>query len=393
MRRAPACAACHGSRLRSIYTVTGIPVHSVLLMESVEEARALPRGDLELAFCEDCGFIQNIRYDPTPQNYSPRCEETQHYSRTFDRWARALAQDLVDRHGLRGKKILEIGCGKGEFLVLLCELGDNEGIGLDPAYRPGRTSSPAASRIQFINDFYDERYTHLKADVIVCRHTLEHIGPVRAFVDTVRRTAGDREDTLIFFEVPAVERVLQEGAFWDVYYEHASYFSLGSLARLFRASGYEVTWLSKAYDDQYLLIEARPAAGPTTPRFPEEDDLEFLARAVDHFASAGPAQIERWRWEIAEAHARGEKIALWGSGSKAVAFLTTTGCGDAIEAVVDVNPHRHGWHLPATGHRIMSPAELRSYQPDLVIAMNRIYLEEIGADLRAMGLSPRLVAL
>ena len=40
-------------------------------------------------------------------------------------------------------------------------------------------------------------------------------------------------------------------------------FSAGSLARLFRASGFEVLDVSYEYDDQYLLIEARPST--TTP--------------------------------------------------------------------------------------------------------------------------------
>ena len=41
--------------------------------------------------------------------------------------------DLIRRYDLRGKEVIEIGCGKGEFLSLLCEVGDNRGVGFDPA--------------------------------------------------------------------------------------------------------------------------------------------------------------------------------------------------------------------------------------------------------------------
>lgn len=391
--RATSCWACGSTELQSLYHVNSIPVHSVLLMDSASEALEFPRGNLELGFCDNCGFVQNLLFDPTPQSYSQKYEETQHFSPTFDRFARWLAQDVIDRHDLHGKTILEIGCGKGEFLVLMCELGGNRGIGLDPAYRPERTTSEAASRIEFIVDFYDERYTHLEADVVVCRHTLEHIQPVRSFMESVRRTIGDRDDTLVFFELPAVERVLTEGAFWDVYYEHASYFSLGSLARLFRETGFEVTSLAKAYDDQYLLIEARPVSGKTEPHLPEEDDLEELRAAATHFKTEGPRQVQRWRDELVQARAKGERVALWGSGSKAVSFLTTVGEGDAVGGVVDINPHKQGRFMPATAHPIWAPAQLKEFQPDLVIVMNPVYVEEIRADLAGMGLTPRLLAV
>jgi len=68
----------------------------------------------------------------------PRCEETQGFSPFFRAWHEGLAQRLIDRYSLRAKKIIEIGCGKGEFLALLCDLGHNRGIGFDPAYVPER---------------------------------------------------------------------------------------------------------------------------------------------------------------------------------------------------------------------------------------------------------------
>ena len=63
----------------------------------------------------------------------------------------------------------------------------------------------------------------------------------------------------MFFEVPDTDRVLGEGAFWDIYYEHCSYFTPGSMARAFRAAGFAITRLERDYGDQYLLLEADPA--------------------------------------------------------------------------------------------------------------------------------------
>src|SRR5690606_34629448 len=127
-------------------------------------------------------------------------EETQGFSPTFNAFARGLARELVERHGLRGKRVLEIGCGKGEFLMSLAELGIAHGIGIDPSYVPERMPQAAARRLRFIRDIYREEHARFEADFICCRHTLEHIPDTLAFTRRLRRAIGDRRDTVVFIE-------------------------------------------------------------------------------------------------------------------------------------------------------------------------------------------------
>ena len=49
--------------------------------------------------------------------------------------------------------------------------------------------------------------------------------------------------------------------------------------------------------------------------------------------------------------------------------------------------------MPGTGHAILSPHDLASFQPDLVIVMNTVYRDEIARDLSTLGLSPEIVTL
>ncbi len=188
-------------------------------------------------------------------------------------------------------------------------------------------------------------------------------------------------------------RVLKEGAFWDIYYEHCSYFSPGSLSRLFRQSGFDVVELERCYDDQYLLIGARPAKGPTLPRLPLENDLVEMQTLVDSATQKLPETVEHWRKTILDIKARGEKAVVWIALSKAVAFLTTTGVGDAIEYVVDINPFRQNKFMPGTGQPIVPPAFLAEYRPDYVILMNPIYRNEVQKDLDRMGLKSKLLTV
>jgi SAM-dependent methyltransferase len=377
--------------MQVFYQVRNIPVHSVLLMPTYERAITYPRRDLHLGWCPRCGFVANTLFDPSVHEYSTSYEETQGFSPTFNCFAEALAQRWVEQYRLQGKSVLEIGCGKGQFLVLLVELGMSHGIGFDPAFVPERLNTPVASRLEFIQDFYNEKYAQIRADVICCRHTLEHIAPTGQFMSMLRRTISDRMDTLVLFELPDVFRVLKESAFWDIYYEHCSYFTMGSLARLFRRTGFDLLELELGYDDQYIVIAGKPSVSPTCPSFSAEDDLEAVADEVVRFPARFANAKERWLARINGMRAEGKRLVVWGGGSKAVSFLTTLDLKDQIEYVVDVNPFKQGKFIPGTGHAVKRPETLTRDQPDCVILMNPIYEKEVRSQLQGMGLNPQIL--
>ncbi len=388
------CNACGGSDVQIFYRVQGVPAHSCLMLSSREEALAFPRGDIELGFCRGCGFIGNVRFDSRLNRYSAAYEETQAYSPRFLRFLDEVWGDQIERFGLGpGMTALEIGCGKGEFLVGLCERSGCGGIGVDPAYRPERTRSSAAGRMTFIRDLYGPKYAHLQADYLCCRHTLEHIEPVRDFVRLVRETIGDRRHVNVFFELPDMERVLEQGAFWDIYYEHCTYFTRGSLARLFRSAGFDLHRLYKAYDGQYLMLEAQPAFGPTDPLLPQENDLATVTSLVARFERQFHERLGSLSDTLARHRARGSRLAIWGSGSKCVSLISSLDLGPELVAIADINPNKHGKFLAGSGLEIVSPDALRALRPDVVLVMNSIYTEEIRHDLAARSLHPELIAL
>lgn len=387
------CPACRSGRMSVFYEALNVPTNSCILLESEAEARAYPTGDVKLGFCDACGFVFNTAFDLAKTEYSGRYEETQGFSGTFNKFHKALAERLIEKHDLHGKDVLEIGCGKGEFLMLLSELGGNRGLGIDPGVHVERITGPAAERMRFIADFYSDKYADHRVDFLACKMTLEHIPEANAFMSTVRGGLGDQTGAVIFFQIPEAKRILRECAFEDIYYEHCAYFSPGALARLFRATGFDVSDLAIEYGDQYLTIEAKPSAGAPTSPLPLEDDLGELRALVASFPQRCGAQIAKWRGVVESAKAEGKSIALWGSGSKAVSFLTTLGVGEKIDTVTDINPYRHNYFMPITAQRIVAPAELTHIQPDLVIVMNRVYEEEIRADLARMSLQPDLMSL
>jgi len=389
------CPACGATELTVFFEEGNVPTNSCLLLDDPAEATDFPRGELKIAFCDRCGFVTNTAFTPGQAEYSQRYEETQGFSPRFMAFATELAEQWVSDYDLADKTVLEIGCGKGEFLVEMAKAGAGHCIGIDPGVHAERwVDDEFGSQIEWIADFYDERYTHIDADVIICRHTLEHIPNVAEFMTTIRKSIGDRPDTVVLFELPDVQRVLDEVAFWDVYYEHCSYFSLGSLGRLFRRTGFEVVELSLEYDDQYLLIGARPSTTPAAGEpLAEEDDLQQLRDGVAHFREGYDNLVADWRARLERLRSNNGTAVIWGSGSKGVSFISNLNLSSEVAAAVDINPHKWGKFMVGSNHEIVSPDALGEIDPELVVVMNPIYLDEIGADINELGLNPELKAL
>jgi SAM-dependent methyltransferase len=375
------------------YEVRNVPVHSCLMMPSHKAAIEFPCGDVVLGYCPHCGFITNIEFDASNSDYSPIYEDQQSFSPTFNAFAHKLATRLIDKYDLRNKHIVEIGCSKGDFLLMLCELGNNTGVGIDPSVVVGRVQSEAHDRVKFIQEYYSESHANYVGEFICCRHTLEHIHQTADLVRTVRRSIGDRLDTVVFFEIPDMGRVLREQAYEDIYYEHCTYFTPGSLARLFRQEGFEVIDLYLDYGEQYLMIEARPVSKPSTKVHPAEESVAQTLKDVEAYTAKIGSKLAHWKDHLQTMRSQGKRVAVWGSGSKCVAFLTTLGTKELIDCVVDINPHRHGRFIPGVGQEIRSPEFLKDYQPNEVIVMNAIYVPEIQSMLDKMGVKTQVIAI
>lgn len=382
------CPICHSADIGAFVEILQVPVHCNLLWATRDEAVQAPKGDIRLGFCGDCGHIFNLAFDPALMEYTQDYENSLHFSPRFQSYAESLAKRLIGRHDLHGKDIIEIGCGKGDFLKLLCELGCNRGVGFDPSYVPEPNADATAGRITFIQDFYSERYASCQADFICCRHVLEHIQFPHGFLNNVRHAIGNRSETVVFFEVPSVSFTLRDLGIWDLIYEHCSYFGITSLSRLFALCGFDVCDLAEAYEGQFLCVEALPGESVADVTSDHRDNLEEMVHEVEVFADKYQSKVEGWRRKLDRIAQTGQQAVVWGAGSKGVTFLNVLETQDQILYAVDINPRKQGMYLAGTGQQIVPPEFLREIQPDVVIVMNPVYEDEIRQIADGLELSP-----
>jgi hypothetical protein len=383
-----ACPACGSTALRRFYEVAGLPANTLKLFDTRDLARAASRGMVELGLCEGCGFITNLRFEPSLVDYTEDYEGSQASSPTFAAYHRSLAMDLVARYQLAGATVLEIGCGKGEFLEVLLEAGAGRAIGFDPGYRP-RPCLGRDARLEVSTALFTASTAAIECGLVCCKMTLEHVQDALGFVRALRRWIGER-DIPVFFLLPEISEALASAAFWEVQYEHCSYFTLASLGAVFARAGFGVTRLELSYGGQFAAIEARP--GPGDARV-AAGELARIGRLADGFAVAAPRMRELWDQRLRHYAAAGERVALWGGGAKAVGLLAALDLGSEVGCVVDINPGRQGRYVPGTGQPIVAPEYLCRYLPDRVVVMNPIYRPEIERVIAELGLAPTVIAM
>jgi SAM-dependent methyltransferase len=347
----------------------------------------IPRGDLDLAVCQTCGFVFNQAFDATKLTYDQAYDNTQSYSPHFDAYLDDLVKHLIDERGVRNQRIVEVGCGKGLFLKKLVGAAatGNRGYGFDPSYVGPDTD--LGGRIHFERRYYGPDCTHIPADIVVCRHVIEHIADPIALLRTIRQTLAAAPHARVFFETPCVDWILRNQVVWDFFYEHCSYFSAQSLTAAFEIAGFHVEQVDHIFGQQYLWLEATLATGnPTIARQP--GDTPALAQ---RFAIAEHQLIRRWRARVAALAAQ-HRLALWGAGAKGVTFANLVDADRTqIACVVDLNPQKQHQYIPGSGHAIVDYRDLARLGVSAALVMNPNYRQEIAQLLEQANLPIELI--
>ncbi len=382
-----ACRLCGCEEGEPFFVLPKAPVTVASVFDRAEDARAVPQGLVRLTCCPRCGFIYNSAFERDLAEQGARYESSQGTSAHFSDFARRLAAQWVERFGLQGGRALEVGAGDGAFLVQLLRAGVATGLAIDPLAQPAMVPADLAGRIEFDLSKFDTRHAATRASALVCRHTLEHIDDVAGFLKLFSVWASTNPASPILIEVPATDRILTEYAFWDVYYEHCSYFTAASLQHAFALAGLQAEAVRHAYDGQYLLLEARGSAAKASPASAAAADTLTACR---RFGAGCQMAIDRCRTRLRALAAEGGPVVLWQGAAKTVALVTALGPDVDLACAVDVNPGRHWLHLPPYGLKVVPPAALVGIQPRHVVLMNPVYLNEVQAQLDALHLAATL---
>jgi len=347
-----------------------VPIIPNRPLKFAAEAEAF--GEMSLRRNLHNDLIENAGFDSRLIQYDTDYQNNQSLSASFEAHMQKVLGILKARYP-DGSKLVEVGCGKGDFLEMLQADGWFEASGYDGAYEG---NNPAIEK-RFLS-----AADHLHADLVVLRHVLEHIKRPQAFLGLL---SGIFRGADIYIEVPDFGWIEKHQAFFDITYEHVNYFTPLSLSKLFRT----VKDQGLLFGDQYQFVIAG---------FEDCDLDEFDAAYNDEKSwqtldfdglfpdfQAAIAGLERSSTE--------RPVYIWGAATKGVMFchhlkrLRPTAFA-RVQAAIDINPMKANRYMPSVHLPILDVDTFcnQASGNELVVIMNPNYRVEIEAELANRGL-------
>lgn len=331
-----------------IWAVDDIPIFQNVVLNTFEEAIQFPKVNVILKQDEKSGLVINSNFNENII-YNKQYDNDQTFSDSFKKHLTIIKKMLIDR-GFYSKRIVEIGAGKGYFLEYLENNGFNI-IGYDPAYNGNNPKI-------FKEYFSDGR---LEADLIILRHTLEHIPNPHNFIKNICKQNNYKGK--IFIEVPDFNWIVRKKAFWDIFHEHCNYFTKETLSNIFNNCE-----IASFFNEQYIYLFANIKDIKSTLN---EEVIRY-----DNLFQIFNSKMNYYKKLLEE----NNNIVLWGAASKGVTFVNLLDKKrQRIKYLVDINPNKQNKYIPGTGHTIFSPDYLFEDKTptDMIIVMNKNYFNEI----------------
>lgn len=342
-----------------------VPIFQNKVYPSLEEALIAETGEVELVQSPISGFVFNKAFTPQIMNYDVHYQNEQSNSTFFKNHLQSVVK-LLKSFGIENKKLVEVGCGKGTFLEMML----NEGVdcwGFDPTYE--------GSNERIKKEYFDETQKGIAADIIIMRHTLEHITRPFSFLHTIAK-ANDYKGYL-FIEVPAFDWIVNKNAFWDIFYEHCNYFTEETLAVMF-----EEATTGNFFGGQYIYGWADLSRLRST--IPE--NRQFARRSFLTFDK----KVEEYKSILLQPGSFG----IWGAGAKGSTFLNLLDRERRfVQYVIDINPAKQNKFIAGTGHSIFSPEILLQRPVENILIMNENYSEEIKKQIKQFDLTINTISL
>tara|TARA_B100000900_G_C20528792_1_gene695398 strand:- start:137 stop:1264 length:1128 start_codon:yes stop_codon:yes gene_type:complete len=368
------CPVCSGSEITKIFQSNRVAKYNLNYLETLGEALSSPYVTVNFVECNKCGFLFNSAYEQL--DYDISYDANRSYSQVYDSYLNKIVNIILENVEINClKNVLEIGFGDGKFLEkisLVKSLKQKNFFGFDPSYQ----ENFHIDKCELSKQYYSKD-TKIEPNILILRHTLEHISNVQEFMHQM----VSENPEYLFIEVPCKRYVYETNSFHYFSNEHCSYFDKYSLMALMENFGYIPKHLSYEFNNENLVALFHRS---NLKDFDLKEEIipsiqDFDSFKLDFFAKFDPA------YDF-----------LWGASGKGVCITNILGLTyPDCDVIVDINKDIQGKYLPGSGIKVISPEDLseRVSNHSKVIVLNALYQDEVRKKLESLGFNQKVIPI
>ncbi len=316
--------------------------------------------DLNLCQCPGCGLVQ---FDCEPVNYYRDVIRAGGYSTTMVELRRSQYTHFLDKCDLKGKKIVEVGCGQGEFLKVLTEFPvDVYGI----EHKADLVKMAQEKGLNVVQGFTETEETIIPGapfDAFLSFNFMEHQPYPNTMMKCIYNNLVDGGYGLI--TVPSFEYILEHDGFYELLRDHIANYTQDALRFLVERNGFTMLECKRINRDTWeMIVQKKPRVDVTGL----VRNFELLSRQMNEYVDSRVAQ--------------GKKVAVWGASHQGFTAVSTTGVGDKISYIIDSAPFKQGKYAPASHTKIVSPDHWFQEKVESILIVAPGYTDEIANIIR-----------
>ena len=326
---------------------------------------------LNIFQCSHCGLVQ---LNTSPVEYFKEVITATYFSEELNKTRYNQMKKFISQFGLEGKKILEIGSGKGNTLDIIHKAGA-QAVGIEAASKSVEIGKLAGRNmiVGYIGD--KNKIAGYPFDAFVSFNYIEHLPDLNTIINNIYKNVTDNAAGYVV--VPNFDYLLETKCFYEFVPDHLSYFTKKTLTYAFEKNGFDVL---ESYtinnDNDIVVVLKKKKILNISHQFNEVEDL-----------------IKNLQQIVTRYKTKNKKIAIWGAGHRTLALLALSKLNN-IEYVVDSAEFKQGRYTPVLHSKIVSPKHLLQETVDLIIVMvPGLYPDEVLKIIKKMQVSADIAVL
>lgn len=365
------CIAC-GKELpeQPLFVLNNAPA-SAQDIPDAEEVKSDQGVNLDLCQCPHCGLVQ---FDCTPVSYYRDVIRASGFGATLVDLRRSQYSHMIETYHLKGKKFLEVGCGRGEFLQPLRDFP----VEIYGVEHRQELVDIAVDNDLFVWKDFPETEDHVFAngpfDAFLSFNFLEHQPHPDVMLKAIWNNLS--EDGMGLVTVPALEYILEHGSYYELIRDHIAYYSFDTLRGLLERCGFQVLEEEMINRDTIsMIVKKVPMEGEQAVTTASPIDVTPMLESYDILK-------EELSEFLNECYEEDKSLAIWGASHQGFTLAATMDLGDKVSYIIDSAPFKQGKFAPASHLPIVKPDHFFEEPVDAILIVAPGYSKEIAGIIR-----------